>query len=78
MKKDLESKEDSDVSAENDIPYESENNEKYEPENVEVKDLAEDTEYEEDEVTKKQKIKLKLINSSKNMGIYVKQYNMQQ
>ena len=52
MKKDLESKEDLDVSAENDIPYESENNEKYEPENVEVKDLAEDTEYEEDEVTK--------------------------
>lgn len=52
MKKDLESKEDLDVSAENDMPYESENNEKYEPENVEVKDLAEDTEYEEDEVTK--------------------------
>lgn len=52
MKKDLESNEDLDVSAENDIPYESENNEKYEPENVEVKDLAEDTEYEEDEVTK--------------------------
>lgn len=52
IKKDLEAKEDLDVSAENDMPYETESNEKYEPENIEEKDLTEDTEYEEDDITK--------------------------